>query len=197
MAKGLRSKVKRRLRSARRDHYYKTQGQFHLKQVSEKLNNPHYDIKQECKPAIKRLDELKANAFLDPENPEAVFPKVTRPLIMDFRSHKIEKGGYTGVHNFRKKKAKYETVVKTIEELEREERVKEEEKKLEPVPMEEESDEEVEPVPDKKKYSVNDLMELENLSIKKKVPVQQQSKQISKKQSKKKKSKSQRKIIKF
>jgi hypothetical protein len=46
---------------------------------------------------------------------------------MDFRSHKMARGGWTGVHNFRKihsktaTKSKYESIVKTTEDLERDE----------------------------------------------------------------------------
>ena len=46
---------------------------------------------------------------------------------MDFRSHKMAKGGWTGMYNFRKmhsetaKRSKYESIVKTREELDREE----------------------------------------------------------------------------
>jgi hypothetical protein len=63
------------------------------------------------------------NAFVEPNNPEAVFPQIAKPNIMDFRSHRMALGGFTAVNNFRKihsenaKKSKYESVVKTSEQL--------------------------------------------------------------------------------
>lgn len=61
---------------------------------------------------------------------------------MDFRSHKMAKGGFTGMYNFRKTrsenaiKSKYASVVKTTDDLVREEQEQEQE-------MSEESEEEV------------------------------------------------------
>jgi hypothetical protein len=49
MAKGLRSKVKRRLRTARRAHFDEIQGKRDLALLSTKLNDPHYDLKLDCK----------------------------------------------------------------------------------------------------------------------------------------------------
>lgn len=68
---------------------------------------------------------------------------------MDFRSHKMAKGGTTGMYNFRKvhsknaKRSKYEAIVKTTEDLERERLEKEQEME----DMDEESEEEEEKVP--------------------------------------------------
>ena len=45
---------------------------------------------------------LPPNAFLEPDNPEAVIPKIAKPNIQDYRSHKIEMGGYAAVGTFRK-----------------------------------------------------------------------------------------------
>ena len=48
------------------------------------------------------LVALPPNAFLEPDNPEAVIPKIAKPNIQDYRSHKIEMGGYAAVGTFRK-----------------------------------------------------------------------------------------------
>ena len=45
MAKSIRSKYKRRLRTARRDHYWEVEGQYRLAAVSAKLHDPLYDFK--------------------------------------------------------------------------------------------------------------------------------------------------------
>ena len=68
---------------------------------------------------------LPPNAFLEPNNPCAVFPQVKRPEILDFRSHKIEGGGLVANGVLRRhlssnaKKSKYEAVVRTAEQIER------------------------------------------------------------------------------
>jgi hypothetical protein len=66
---------------------------------------------------------LGPNAFLEPNNPEAAFPQISKPNIMDFRSHKLVNRGLTAPRTFRKLnsdravKSKYEGSVKTTEEL--------------------------------------------------------------------------------
>ena len=45
---------------------------------------------------------MKPNAFVQPNNPKAIFPQVTKPNIVDFRSHKMIGGGLTSANNFRK-----------------------------------------------------------------------------------------------
>merc|ERR1719453_1046603 len=67
------------------------------------------------------------NAFVHPNHPDAQFPQVSKPIIYDFRSHKMENGGLTGVNVFRKhmnpnaKHSKYKDIIKTREELDAEE----------------------------------------------------------------------------
>ena len=62
---------------------------------------------------------LPANAFLEPENPLAVFPQVKKPEIIDFRCHKISGGAQAAKNTFRKhlskgyKPSKYATIVET------------------------------------------------------------------------------------
>ena len=130
MAKSLRSKYKKRLRTARRHHYDGIQGKESLTKIASRLNNPNYDMKTDC---IKKLFcfnlihysivELPSNAFLEPNNPNAVFPQIAKPNIMDFRSHKLAEGGYAAVNSFRKTrgdnkpKQKYEHTVRTTEEI--------------------------------------------------------------------------------
>ena len=119
MAKGLRCKSKKRMRTAKAAHLYKIQGKAALERLNARMNDPNYQMASEY--------TMPPNAFLEPNNPLAVFPQVKRPSIVDLRSHKIEGGGLTVVGTFRKhlsknsKKSKYETIVRTAEQIEREE----------------------------------------------------------------------------
>ena len=71
---------------------------------------------------------LKKNAFLHPNDPDAVIPQFAKPDILDFRSHKMIGGGLTGANNFRKmysanaKKSKYAAVIRTPEMIAADER---------------------------------------------------------------------------
>lgn len=49
MAKGLRSKVKRRLRGARRAHFMKVQGYKDIQKISDRLVNQNNSIMENCK----------------------------------------------------------------------------------------------------------------------------------------------------
>ena len=49
MAKGLRNKVKKRLRSAKRSHYDEIKGKHDLQTVASRLHNPNYNIRSDCK----------------------------------------------------------------------------------------------------------------------------------------------------
>jgi hypothetical protein len=49
MAKGLRSKVGRRMRRARRDHFMQVQGYKDLQDIHERLVNPNNNIIENCK----------------------------------------------------------------------------------------------------------------------------------------------------
>ena len=49
MAKGLRNKVKRRLRTARREHFMEIQGKADRQKIANNLNNPYYDLAQDRK----------------------------------------------------------------------------------------------------------------------------------------------------
>ena len=66
MAKSIRSKVKRRMRNCRAEHLYQTVGQYKLAAMSQRLQDPTYDLKKEY--------AAPKNAFLEPNNPNAVFP---------------------------------------------------------------------------------------------------------------------------
>ena len=119
MAKGIRSKVKRRLRTVRRQHYWEIEGKQKLQDLSTKLHDPTYDFTED--------GSLPVNAFIEPNNPRAVFPQHAKPHILDFRSHKIAGSGFASVGNFRKmmsataKRSKYESVIRTASEIERDE----------------------------------------------------------------------------
>ena len=105
MAKSLRSKVKKRMRAARGAHYWEVKGKARLERITSKLNDPNYDAKKDL--------SLPPNAFLEPDNPNAIFPQFDKPDIIDFRSNRIAGGGRTVVGTFRKhlsentKKSKY------------------------------------------------------------------------------------------
>ena len=115
MAKSQRSKVKKRLRQCRGEHYYQTVGKQKLVRISARLNDPTFDMKKDF--------GVPTNAFLDPKNMAAVFPQIKKATIMDFRSHKMENGGLTATNVFRKHytpgsiKSKYVARVVTAEEL--------------------------------------------------------------------------------
>ena len=115
MAKSIRSKVKRRMRTARRQHFYEVEGKHRLEAISAKLTDPLYDSRADL--------EMPKNAFLNPSDPSAVFPQHSKPHIIDMRSHKIAGSGFTSKGNFRKSmsdrttKAKFATVAITAAEL--------------------------------------------------------------------------------
>ena len=66
MAKGARSKVKKRLRTARAAHFWKIRGKDANERMNARLNDPTYTTEAEYGRA--------PNAFLEPDNPFAVFP---------------------------------------------------------------------------------------------------------------------------
>ena len=109
MAKSMRSKIKKRIRAVRRNHYWEVEGKAKLQDLSNKLHDPTYDFKTD--------GQLKPNAFVEPGNPEAVFPQHAKPKIIDFRSHKIagsglaSKGTFTKMLSDKTKKSKYRNIV--------------------------------------------------------------------------------------
>lgn len=72
MAKGLRSKVKRRLRTARREHFQEIQGKQDQQKIASRLHNPHYDLRSDCNKNIYFhilpyfIVMVKPNAFVEP-----------------------------------------------------------------------------------------------------------------------------------
>ena len=119
MAKSIRSKAKRRMRNCRAEHLYQTVGVHKLNAMSARLHDPCYSIKKEY--------GAPPNAFLHPKNPDAVFPQTAKPIIHDFRSHKMENGGLAAVNVFRKhllpnaKQSKYKTHTMTRAQMDAEE----------------------------------------------------------------------------
>lgn len=119
MAKSIRCKKARRLRNARAQHLYETQGKHKLQELSARLHDPAYDM--------KRDHQKPPNAFLYPNDPNAKFPQGTKPVFPDFRSHKMAGAGLTVRNVFRNhfnpnaKQTKYKTITKTIEEIQAEE----------------------------------------------------------------------------
>ena len=165
MAKSLRSKAKRRLRTVRREHHFETRGKFELQAIASRLHNPHYDLRSDF--------QRKPNAFVEPSNPQAIFPQIGKPDIHDFRSHKMSNGGYAAIGVFRKhlsektEKSKYPTIVRTAEDIEAEENEKANR-------MQEDSSEDEAPqvavsAPKPKNYTIADIMTLDkSLQITKK-----------------------------
>ena len=155
MGKGLRSKYKRRIRSVRRQHYWEIEGKEKLQEISNKLHDPTYDFSKD--------GSLPANAFLEPHNPNAVFPQHAKPHILDFRSHKMASSGFASIGNFRKmmssrsKKSKYAAVNMTPEQLEAQ-RIQEEMMKEMQQNEKEESDSDVDIADVKKAPTVDDIM---------------------------------------
>lgn len=97
---------------------WETRGKAALDRITDRLNDPNFETKHEY--------TMPPNAFLNPQNPNAVFPQVKRPEIIDLRSHKIKDGGVMAIGAFRKafsknsKKSKWATVVKTTDMLQKE-----------------------------------------------------------------------------
>ena len=119
MARGIKNKHGKRLRSAKAAHLYSIKGKGQLERLNARMNDPTYQMKSEY--------SLPVNAYLEPDNPLAVFPQVKKPDILDFRCHKIQGGAVAAIGSTRKlpgtnrKLAKYETVIKTREEIDAEE----------------------------------------------------------------------------
>ena len=66
MAKGARNKYKKRMRSAKAAHLYEIKGKAALQRINQRINDPTYQTANEY--------ALPPNAFLEPNNPLAVFP---------------------------------------------------------------------------------------------------------------------------
>ena len=87
--------------------------------LNARLNDPAYNMASEY--------SLPVNAFLEPDNPCAIFPQVKKPDIVDMRAHKIKGGSSCAIGAFRRafsdnaKKSKYATVVRTAAQIEQEE----------------------------------------------------------------------------
>lgn len=85
MAKGLRSKIKKRWRKLRRDHIDEIIGKEQHNRIVETLKA--VAVGQEYRP------KDKPNAFLHPDAPDAVFPQVKPAPIIDLRSTSIPGSG--------------------------------------------------------------------------------------------------------
>ena len=117
MAKSQRSKVMKRKRNAKAAHHYQIHGKAALERTNARLSDPNYNMSAEY--------ALPVNAFLEPNNPLAVFPQVKKPHILDFRCHKMAGGAQSAIGCFRKfgvannaKISKYATVVTTTAQIE-------------------------------------------------------------------------------
>ena len=167
MAKSLRSKAKRRLRTVRREHHWETRGKFEMQAIASRLHNPQYDLKSDF--------QRKPNAFVEPGNPEAIFPQIAKPDIHDFRSHKMINGGLAAIGVFRKHRSanaiqtKYPTIVRTAEEIEADELAADNNMVVDEASSSSESEEEKKPANKKKNYTIDDIMSMDkSLQITKK-----------------------------
>ena len=152
MAKGLRSKYKKRLRSAKAAHHYQMYGKAALERLNARINDPTYQMQNEY--------SLPVNAYLEPDNPLAVFPQVKKPQILDFRCNKIAGGAQAAIGVNRKhlsentKKSKYATVVITAEQ-----EAEEEEKRAAALNNTEQDMEDAEPVVMKSEPATKEAMD--------------------------------------
>eukprot|EP01017_Pseudomicrothorax_dubius_P033162 TRINITY_DN4412_c0_g1_i7.p1 TRINITY_DN4412_c0_g1~~TRINITY_DN4412_c0_g1_i7.p1 ORF type:complete len:182 (-),score=59.97 TRINITY_DN4412_c0_g1_i7:39-584(-) len=100
MAKGLRSKVKRRFRTLRRKVVEDLYGRSEAEGLSSKLvatiENRNYRVKE------------PKNAFLYPNDPDAAFPQKVVAPIVDLRAAQIPIAGAEFIGALRKKKQKEE-----------------------------------------------------------------------------------------
>jgi len=122
MGKSIRCKVKKRLRSLKRDQYEQQVGLDKLAKLSHKLHTT---------PGLHDPEDIpKANAFLYPENPEAAFPQYQKPTLIDFRSANVDFSGFEFRGSGRKARAQAQAQVTPAEatfELEQIEEIKEDE----------------------------------------------------------------------
>jgi len=95
MGKSLRSKVKRRFKTLKREVLNKTIIQDQLNEISAKL-------KLTAEGRYYRQEEAK-NAFLYPNDPNAHFPQYQKQPLVDFRSSHIDFAGYEFIGGSRKK----------------------------------------------------------------------------------------------
>ena len=122
------------------------------------MHDPNYDLKEDY--------ALKPNAYVEPNNPKAVFPQHPKPHILDFRAYKMPGAGFAGRFNFRKLnnpkaiQSKYVSVVKTRAELDAEEKQQEldqelEEERQKQAELDQEDEEDFSAI--KKAYTVDDI----------------------------------------
>jgi hypothetical protein len=95
MGKSLRSKVKRRFRSLKREV-------LNRGVLREQLNDISAKLKMTAEGKNYREPEVK-NAFLYPNDPQAKFPQYQKQPLVDFRSSHIEFAGHEFIGALRKK----------------------------------------------------------------------------------------------
>jgi len=97
MGKSIRCKVKKRLRSLKREQYEQQVGRDLLSKLSHKLQTT---------PGLHDPEDVpKVNAFLYPEDPSAAFPQYQKPTLIDFRSANVDFSGFEFRGSSRKNKA--------------------------------------------------------------------------------------------
>lgn len=86
MAKGLRSKVKKRWRSLKRAHVEEVKLKSDLQEISSKLHATIHNVFTSISSKKAYRTPEPKNAFLFPNDPSAAIPKYVQPQLIDFRS---------------------------------------------------------------------------------------------------------------
>jgi len=123
MAKGTRSKIKKRLRSLKRKQFWEVEGKQKLDEISTRLQNGY---KTE-----KHPNAIPPNAFLHPDRVEANFPQLRERAIIEYRSDHLENSGLTAIGAYRKagQPQKGKEVLTTAEVEQRDENIRNKELK--------------------------------------------------------------------
>jgi hypothetical protein len=97
MGKSIRCKVKKRLRSLKREQFEQQVGRDQLSKLSHKLQTA---------PGIHSAEDIpKLNAFLYPEDAAAAFPQYQKPTLIDFRNANVDFSGFEFRGSGRKNRA--------------------------------------------------------------------------------------------
>ena len=126
MGKGAKSKRVKRLGSAKLAYY--------MEKIGNKLIEEHHKMQSDKQYSDQMLRPTPPNAFVNPEDPSAMFPQKKHFVGLDFRSSAVDYAKYVGSHNRRKlKRSKYATKIidPELEQIEEEQKNTEKEKELE------------------------------------------------------------------
>jgi len=125
MAKSARSKIMKKLRSAKRAQVQRLYGDARLEELSKRQNDAAY--------SLYTRSQTTKNAFLHPNDADATFPKLAPPDYVDFRSCAVPEAAYACKGGRVKSKPKFEKTVTTIEEEKEMEEIEAQQKKTETI----------------------------------------------------------------